>query len=95
MKTVKEKIEYLNSRTHHLVESYEADGTTCSEVLVPLTDEVEVTLSELGYDWNWIDANRIERTEGGYLIDITHVGFGKVGAKWWHPDHGFMTYKFE
>lgn len=91
MKPDKAKIEALNAAMHHLVMDYETDGTTCSEVWVPAKPEVKQSLLELGVEQEWIDINE---TEDGQ-IDLTHVGFAVCGAKWWHPEHGFMTYKFE
>lgn len=95
MRPNKEKIDFLNANTNHLVIDYTTDGGTCSEVLCRLTPSVEDALIEVGVDESWIDINRIELNEGGHVICLTHAGFDKCGAKWWHPDHGFMTYKFE
>ncbi|WP_256846852.1 hypothetical protein [Paenibacillus sp. Pae108] len=94
-----EMINLLNATTHHLVIDYETDGETCGEVLVPLNDTVRTMLLELGMTAEWIDTNKIELSvehEGcKFAICTTQVGFQKCGAKWWHPDHGYMTHRFE
>ncbi|OAZ49750.1 hypothetical protein [Paenibacillus polymyxa] len=95
MKPNKEKIDFLNANTHHLVTDYEADGETCGEVMVRLTPSVEDTLKAVGIDETWIALNRVELNDGGHGIDLTYAGFRKCGAVWWHPDHGFMTHRYE
>lgn len=95
MKPNKVKIDLLNANTHHLVTDYEADGQSCILVTVPLTTEVKETLIAIGVKENWIESNSFEVSDGGKEIDLTHVGFKVCGAKWWHPTHGFMTYRFE
>lgn len=94
MKPDKDKIDYLNSNTHHLVKNFKAEDGKCIEVMVKLTPNVEDTLLELGMSETWIDVNRVE-TDNGYEIDISEVGFKRTGAKWWDEEHGFMSYRYE
>jgi len=95
MKPDKIKIDLLNAKTHHLLSYYEVDGESCILVAVPLTPEVKKTLLAIGVEESWIDTNSIDVKDGEKEIDLTHAGFGVCGAKWWHPTHGFMTYRFE
>lgn len=95
MRPDKKKIDYLNENTHHLVIDYTTDGETCAEVLCRLTPSVEDALIEVGVDKSWIDINQIKTKDGYDAICLTHAGFDKCGAKWWNPEFGFMTFKFE
>lgn len=92
--TKAEKIALLNT-LHDKVVDWDCGENTCYHVTIEMDEVAHNVLNQLGIDDQYIEVNQIECNDGTFAMDISVIGFEKIGAKYWHSKLGFLEESYE